>query len=178
MVRNTHRSSDSTACETTETRIHNPNKPISAYDSDLYNCKMMAMQTNPEPAPSNATNTRCHAVGNTLNCDQRPTDNQPIGAPFYEMQRKGRINSMTEECLARQGWVKQTVTASPNTMADNRKRKSASCGDSLQCSGRLICDNGQCVPMQHQGDVCDASEDCVSGLKCFRPGRSSGICGY
>ena len=108
------------------------------------------MQTNPAPAPapSNETNTRCYAVGNTLNCSQRPIDNQPIGAPLYEMQRKRMINSMTEECMARQGWTKETVSQTTNT-TQHQSNASSEINTTTYVRNRQIgsacIDDAQCI---------------------------------
>lgn len=96
---------------------HNPNKPVSDFDYDFYNCRMMVLQTTPQPQPpqaspvANAVYEQCTTYGNVQQCwqqqvpiyaDQTQSPPQP---PAPDPAWIGKIETLTNECVARQGWV-------------------------------------------------------------------------
>lgn len=153
------------ACETTNVRVYNLKKPISEYDADLYKCKRMAMEMNPDfPSPRvTGSSSSCYVVGNLINCNQTPTYHRGDNV-FEKLARDGKINSMTEGCMERQGWVKEIVDSS--NVSNNRNNNSInegvqsseapkesdyytreenqSCSYSRQCKGDMNCFNRKC----------------------------------
>ena len=102
---------------------HNPDRPLSQFDYDLYNCRMMVLQITP-PAPeaqpvspvANAVYTQCAMYGNLQQCwlQQAPVYADPAHpqapAPAPDPAWTSKIETLTNECVARQGW---TYTAAP-----------------------------------------------------------------
>lgn len=95
---------------------HNPNKTDGEYDYDFYNCRMIALQTIPQPVPqaaapvANAVYSQCYMMGNVQQCWQQhapiyPDQTPPAAAPpVPDPAWLGQVESATNECLARQGW--------------------------------------------------------------------------
>ena len=107
-------------CQTVPgTGWHNPDKPLGAFDYDYYNCRMMVVQTTPPSANpvANAVYSQCYLYGNVQQCWQQQ-------APIYPNQNgnpdpawTARIDALTNECLARQGWTHRGGEAAAETIA-------------------------------------------------------------
>jgi hypothetical protein len=79
---------------------------------------MIALQTTPQqgPAPvANANYSQCYMVGNVQQCWQQQV-------PIYADQKQppspdpawtAKVEAMTGECLARQGWTRIAAEAAP-----------------------------------------------------------------
>lgn len=104
---------------------HNPDRPLSQFDYDLYNCRMMVLQLTPPPPEAqpvspaaNAVYTQCSMYGNLQQCwlQQAPIytgQDQPQAqakAPAPDPAWTSKIETLTNECVARQGW---TYTPAP-----------------------------------------------------------------
>ncbi|MDD4882811.1 MAG: hypothetical protein PHR30_09865 [Gallionellaceae bacterium] len=96
---------------------HNPNKALGEFDYDFYNCRMMVLQTTPQPVPAqanpaaNAVYTQCAMYGNMQQCWQQEAPiyagqtPPPAPAPVPDPAWLGKIETLTNECVARQGWT-------------------------------------------------------------------------
>lgn len=97
-------------CQTVPgTGWYNPDKPLSAYDYDYYNCRMIVLQTTPPQGNpvANAVYSQCYTYGNVQQCWQQQ-------APIYANQNvepdpqwAARVDALTDACLARQGWTRR-----------------------------------------------------------------------
>lgn len=89
---------------------HNPDKPIGAFDYDFYSCRMIALQTTPPPpaaAPAaNALYSQCYVIGNVQQCWQQQAPIYPEQqSPTVPAEWEAKVEALTGECLARQGWT-------------------------------------------------------------------------
>jgi hypothetical protein len=86
--------------------LHNPNKALSEFDFDLYNCHMMVLQTTPPPnnPVANSVYSQCHMYGNVQQCWQQQAPIYPNQNPTPDPAWNAKVVTLTDACLARQGW--------------------------------------------------------------------------
>lgn len=136
-------------CEQMPARqLYNPSKPISAYDSDLYNCRMMAMQMNPQPRVNQGTDTKCSVLFGTLTCEERPAAQQPDPLDFL---RQRNINIQTEDCMSRQGWrmvavgtIREQSSTRKGMVSDTERRAKNSLERNRDIGSPCVTDS-QCI---------------------------------
>ncbi|NTV96237.1 MAG: hypothetical protein HGA75_12615 [Thiobacillus sp.] len=95
-------------CQTVPgTGWYNPDKPLSAFDYDFYNCRMMVLQTTPPPAApaANAVYSQCYMYGNVQQCWQQQAPIYPNQDTNADPAWMAKIETLTRDCLARQGWT-------------------------------------------------------------------------